>query len=135
MGLFSRKERTPSSSRPRADLQPPDEYGQQAQAAYGSQQFHRAFDLYCSAIDKLHTMYVVGDCRYRQPSSSDTYILEGWVSATGATKATQPGALNRNDLERSIGYLNQIADTARAHGADAEPYVKAAEAGAYELAH
>jgi hypothetical protein len=135
VGLFSRKDESTSSPRQRTDLQPPDEYGQQAQVAYGSQQFHRAFDLYCNAIDKLHTMYVMGDCRYRQPSSGDVYILEGFVSATGAAKAVDPNLSIGNDVERSVNYLNQIVEVARQRGADAGPFMKAAEAAAYELRH
>lgn len=135
MSLFSRKEKSAPSPRQQTDLQPPDEYGQQAQVAYGSQQFHRAFELYCNAIDKLHTMYVMGDCRYRQPSSGDVYILDGFVSATGAAKAVDPDLSIKNEIERLVNYLNQIVEVARQRSSDAGPYMKAAEAGSYELEH
>jgi len=106
MGLFNRSKA--SSTRSASSLQIPDELAQRAELAYGSANFIAAAELYSSAVDKLHTMYVVGQCRYRQPSQSDASIAEGLVSAVGAALATDPNAPVRSLVEQSIGYLREI---------------------------
>jgi hypothetical protein len=83
-----------------------------------------AAELYSQAVDKLHTMYVVGECKYRQPSQSDTSIMEGLVSAVEVALAMDSNAPVRSLAEQSIGYLRQIMDLPQASPA----------AGLYEFA-
>lgn len=106
MGLFNRKDRNESA--PVSPVQIPDQLAQRAQLAYGNGRFTEAAELYSEAVDKLHTMYVVGDCRYRQPSRDDSKITEGLVSAVGAALAMDANAPVRPLAEKSISYLTQI---------------------------
>ena len=70
MGLFNRNKA--GSKRSPSSLQIPDELAQRAHTQYGSSNFMTAAELYSQAVDKLHTMYVVGECKYRQPSQLST---------------------------------------------------------------
>jgi hypothetical protein len=97
-----------ASGRPATSLQVPDELAQSAHTKYGSADFVAAAGLYSEAVDKLHTMYVVGECKYRKPSRSDARITEGLVSAVGAALAMDSNAPVRSLAEKSIGYLAQI---------------------------
>lgn len=105
MGIFSRK----GSARPApTDQQPPDRFADEAALKYGVADFAEAASLYAEAIDKLHTMYVIGGCKYRSPSSDDQRILDGIVSSVGAAKAMGEEA-SSSDIVRSASYLEQIA--------------------------
>lgn len=115
MGIFKRRNAPSASSA--APLQVPDELAQRAQIKYGSADFAAAAELYSEAVDKLHTMYVVGECRYRQPSRSDASITEGLVSAVGAALAMDSNAPVRPLAEQSIGYLSQIIELPQAKSA------------------
>lgn len=112
MGLFKRRNVAPASSV--APLQVPDELAQRAQIKYGSAEFVAAAELYSKAVDKLHTMYVIGECKHRQPSRADASITEGLVSAVGAALAMDPNAPVRPLAEQSIGYLSQIIELPQA---------------------
>ena len=131
MPLFGRKRSDVGPAGSAA--QPPDEFGEQARLAYGSQQFSEALELYARAIDKLHTMYVMGGCQYRQPSQADEYIVTGFVSALGAAKAISPSADFAGQAEPPIGYLSQIADAASQRGLDPSIYSRAANDASSEL--
>jgi hypothetical protein len=122
MGLFNRNKA--GSKRSPSSLQIPDELAQRAHTQYGSSNFMTAAELYSQAVDKLHTMYVVGECKYRQPSQSDTLIMEGLVSAVEAALAMDSNAPVRSLTEQSIGYLRQIIELPQAKPA----------AGLYEFA-
>jgi len=115
MGLFNRSKE--SSTRSAASLQIPDELAQSAHIEYGSSNFVAAAELYSKAVDKLHTMYVIGECKYRQPSQSDSSITAGLVSAVGAALAMDSNAPVRSLAEQSIGYLSQIMEMPQARPA------------------
>ncbi len=122
VGLFGRnKVKTEGSA---SALQVPDEIAIRAKIEYGNGRFAAAASLYGESVDKLHTMYVVGGCRYRQPSPSDSPITEGLVSAVGAALAVDPSVPVRSLLERSADYLSQILQMPQA----------AAEVSIYESA-
>lgn len=125
MGLFGRRGNGSPSGRSTQQLQIPDEYASRAGQAYSAADFATAANLYADAIDKLHTMYVIGDCAYRQPSSADDAILGGIVSAVGAGRAVNPTADYSQLVERSRAYLGQIAETAARLGYDSNPYQRA----------
>lgn len=112
MGLFNRSKA--GSKRSPSTLQIPDELAQRAHIQYGSANFVAATELYSQAVDKLHTMYVVGECKYRQPSQSDTSIMEGLISAVEAALAMDSNAPVRPLAEQSIGYLGQITELPQA---------------------
>jgi hypothetical protein len=115
MGLFNRSKA--GSKRSPSSLQIPDELAQRAHIQYGSSNFVAAVDLYSQAVDKLHTMYVVGECKYRQPSQSDASIMEGLVSAVGAALAVDSNAPVQSFAEQSVGYLTQIMELPQARPA------------------
>jgi len=100
--------------KPTASLQVPDELAQRARIRYGSSDFMAAAELYSQAVDKLHTMYVVGECKYRRPSELDIPVMEGLVSAVGAALAMDSNAPVRPLAEQSIGYLSQIIELPQA---------------------
>ena len=129
MALFGKKRNAVKAAE--VALQPPDELCQKAKLANGSQQFASAAEYYSEAIDKLHTMYVMGDCSYRSPSANDTKILQGFVSAVGATKAS--GQSMPTNVTSAIAYLSQIAETAAQRNADPAPYNSAARDAEFEL--
>jgi hypothetical protein len=107
MGLFNRnKAASPGAG---GSQQIPDELAQRAQLAYGSADFVRAAELFSQAVDKLHTMYAVGNAAFRQPSEADAPITQGLVSAVGAAIAAEHGLAVRQYAEQSIGYLSEIA--------------------------
>lgn len=109
MGLFNRNKRTRAGT-----VQIPDELAQRAQIEYGNSSFPAAANLYADAVDKLHTMYVIGQCQYRQPSQSDSSITQGLASAVGAALAMDPSVQMRSLIVRSIGYLSEILQTPQA---------------------
>ena len=122
VGFFKRAKSAPAGSE--AHLQVPDDLAQRARIQYGNADFYSAAGLYAEAIDKLHTMYVIGQCRYRQPGPADSSIAEGLVSATGAALAMDPQAPIQALVQQSIGYLEQIVQIPQAQ----------AEAGTYSSA-
>lgn len=107
MALFRRSKAAGAGSEP--SVQVPDELAQRAQARYGDAEFVAAAEFYSQAVDKLHTMYVAGGCKYRRPSQSDASIAECLVSAVGAAVAQGSSAAVRPLAEQSIGYLSEIA--------------------------
>lgn len=99
--------------------QPPDEYAARGAASLAAGDAVTALEAYSSAIDKLHTMYVMGGCRYRQPSPSDNGILEGFVEAAQTVKAERGQAAVVSAVQKASNYLAQIAEAAS--GANAHP--------------
>ena len=106
MGLFNRSKAEPAGTT--TTLQVPDELASKARVEYGNARFAAAASLYSEAVDKLHTMYVVGQCRYRQPSASDAPITEGLASAVGAALAMDSSVPVRSLIEKSTHYLGEI---------------------------
>jgi hypothetical protein len=97
-----------------APLQVPDELASKARTEYGNARFAAAAALYSEAVDKLHTMYVIGRCRYREPSSSDAPITEGLASSVGAALAMDSSVPVRSLIERSTNYLGEILEMPQA---------------------
>jgi hypothetical protein len=108
MGLFGNKK---TSATP--ELQIPDELAQKAALAYVSQQFARAFETYVEAVDKLHTMYVIGEQRFRQAGPRDHAILNGINNSLGAALAIDPTRPVDGSVHSAVAYLAQIAGVAR----------------------
>ena len=122
MGLFSRggKGKGPAG----ADrAQPPDEYGATGAAALAAGNAQAALEAYMNAIDKLHTMYVIGRFQYRTPPAGDYALLEGFVSAAQAVKAERGEAAIARAVEQTANYLGQIADALPTVGAPPSTYL------------
>ena len=132
MGFF-RKSRDTATHGHVTDVQPPDEHGRRAQMHYGNNQFVPAAEAFGVAIDKMHTMYVIGGMRFRQPSNDDSYIVEGLVSSIGAARAMDPGVDLTQIGTRAVHYLEEIADAVDAAGYDAASYREGIEGVLREL--
>jgi hypothetical protein len=134
MGLFSKRNNTATTkAEPQGQLQIPDELAQRAALAYGSQQFTSAAEAYAQAVDKLHTMYAVGNCQFRQPSPDDLPILEGLVNSVGAAIAMGSAAAVRQSAESSLHYLGDLERTLSARGQDTQMFRQAIENLSFEL--
>lgn len=113
--------------------QPPDEYAAEGRLLYGSADFVRAVEAFATAVDKMHTMYVVGNASYRRPSPADQGILDGLANSVGAALALNSQAPIRDSAGTALNYLVQIADFAARQGIDAEPYLQCARQLSREL--
>lgn len=119
MGLFRKSNKSRSQ-------QPPDRLATEAREKYQSQDFEKALDLFGEAIDKLHTMYVFASPgqRHRQPSSDDILIIEGFLMSLGAVLENNRNADIDAIVQRTTGYLTQIAQTVQGESGNAEPYME-----------
>lgn len=127
MGLFSKKK----GAAPGGGRQYPDELAEEAQLAYGTSDFARAMEGFATAIDKLHTMYMVASpgSRIRSPGPQDQPILDGFVNSVGAGLSMDL-PLDRTLTEKTLNYLGQIAVEA---GSEADRYNKAVSDAQWEL--
>jgi hypothetical protein len=110
MPFFRRGQASASPAGPQKQY--PDELADKAALQYGGQDFDGAMETYATAIDKLHTMYVVAGQRLRKPGPQDQQILDGFRNSVGATHAMYPDRDLRPALESAFNYLGQIADSA-----------------------
>lgn len=117
MGFFSRRS---EPKRGGTSLQPPDEQAALGSAALESGDTMSALESYYNAVDKLHTMYVIGGCQYRRPSLDDAEILAGLLTSAEQT-AGDPAAAGL--VHRSCLYLEQVAQAASTHGANPSMYL------------
>lgn len=119
MGLFGKSNKSRSQ-------QPPDRLAAEAREEYQSQAFEKALELFGEAIDKLHTMYVFASSgqRHRQPSSDDILIIEGFLMSLGAVLENNRNADVDAIVQRTTGYLTQIAQTVQNEGGNAAPYME-----------
>jgi hypothetical protein len=120
MGFFSRKTKAPN-------LQLPDALAQQADLQYGHQDFAGAMETYAEGIDKIHTMCVVASAssRIRTLGPGDQGILDGFNSSLGATLAMEPRREVASLVQRTLGYLREIANEA---GNEVGRYLQAIDA-------
>jgi hypothetical protein len=133
MGLFSRNKSTPSSAPAAVEMQPPDELAQRGGVAYEGSDFTYAAELYGDAVDKLHTMYVMGGARYRKPSDSDRPILDGLVNSVGAAIASGRIADVRHHAERACHYLAEIDQMVPPQASGPSIYRQAIDNVSFEL--
>jgi hypothetical protein len=87
----------------------PESYGEAAKVRYGHQNFGAAMVLYGNAIDLIHTQYLVLNMQHRQPSTADTWIVDGFVSAVGASLAMHPDAPVDDEVREATHRLRTIA--------------------------
>jgi len=111
MGLFSRESKKPQMVDPSlADNEwlaaserlfkdridefygSPDSMAEGGGEHYGFNDFGTAMFFYAKSIDMLHTAYGFSRMQGRQPSPADASIVDGFVSALGASLSTHPAA-------------------------------------------
>jgi hypothetical protein len=132
MGLFSKRSNEPAQPA-QPQLQIPDELAQKAALEYGSQQFSAAAGLYAAAVDKLHTMYAIGNCKFREPSADDMPILQGLVNSVGAAVAMGSGPAVRQPAASALHYLADIEQTLSARGQNVGMFRQATDNLGFEL--
>lgn len=121
--ILNRKEKEPPA------LQYPDQLAHEAKILYGNQKFRDALEKYGDAIDKLHTMYVIAERsrRQRNPGPDDLYILNGFESALGASKASAQIVDTETFAKQPAHYLQEIVHTIEREGGDARIYIDAVD--------
>lgn len=70
----------------------PETFAECARNCYGQQDFSTAACFFRKAIDLLHTQYLFGAMERRRPSPADAWIVDGYVSAIGASRQLHPQA-------------------------------------------
>lgn len=70
----------------------PEKAAQEAEAAYGRQEWTKALTLYVKSVDKLHDFYVFEEFRNRQPSPADAWMVQGVSKSLGVIKEIEPSA-------------------------------------------
>jgi hypothetical protein len=100
----------------------PEGVGEAAKERFGCQQFGAAMVLYGKALDLIHTDYLVLNMQHRQPSTADTWIVDGFVVAVGASVALHPGAPVDDEVREGTHRLRTIAAMCERVGASSFLY-------------
>lgn len=100
----------------------PENYGEAAKVSYGRQGFGVATVLYAKALDLLHTQYVVLNMQHRQPGPADTWIVDGFTAAVGASLAMHPDAGLEDEVREGTHRLRTIASMCERIGASSFLY-------------
>lgn len=152
MGFFNRKKSKPSVATgpvfdPIDDSLPDDEWlarsktrfeqivknyygscetiGQGGQERYGYGDFGTALFFYQKSIDVLHTNYLFGQMRSRQPSPADAWIVDGYTSSLGASLAMHPAAPIDESVREVTHRLRTIATACEQVGLPSQLYREA----------
>lgn len=105
------------------DPKGPDSIASHAQDLYGHQHFAEALEEFGRAVDLLQTLYVFEKMRQRQPSAADTWIIDGYTSALGATLAVNAQADVTESVRTTTHRLRTISTAAQRVGAPAQLYL------------
>jgi hypothetical protein len=97
-------------------------YGEAAKVCNGQQNFGAAMVLYSKALDLIHTQYLVLNMQHRQPSPADTWIVDGFVAAVGASLAMHPDAPVDDEVREATHRLRTIASMCERIGASSFLY-------------
>ena len=100
----------------------PEACGEAAKVRYNHQGFGVAIVLYCKALDLMHTQYVVLNMQHRQPSTADTWIVDGFVASVGASLAMHPHAPVDDEVREATHRLRTIASMCERVGASSFLY-------------
>jgi hypothetical protein len=87
----------------------PDTMAEGGREYYGFGDFGTAMLFYAKSIDMLHTAYGFSRMQDRQPSPADASIVDGFVSALGASLSTHPKAPVGSALLEVEARLHDIA--------------------------
>jgi hypothetical protein len=124
MGLFRHTPRVPEEftdaqwwanaervydERWRSFLGSPETFANGAGQFYLKQEFGVSALLYQKAIDLMHTLYDINSMRARQPSPRDLSILDGYLSALGASLSLHPEAPVAGSVREVTHRLRTIA--------------------------
>ena len=105
------------------DPRVPDDLGTRAQALYNNQDFAAAMTMFEKAIDMLHTLYIYENMRQRQPSPADAWIVDGYVSALGATRAMNRDAEVTESVRTVTHRLRTISTRCNSSGIAPDLYL------------
>ena len=99
--------------------------GQGGQERYGYGDFGTALFFYQKSIDVLHTNYLFGQMRSRQPSPADAWIVDGYTSSLGASLAMHPAAPIDESVREVTHRLRTIATACEQVGLPSQLYREA----------
>jgi hypothetical protein len=104
------------------DPQGPEKAAQEAQNAYGRQEWFESFQLYVKAVDKLHDFYSYEKFKNRQPSPGDAWIVQGVANSLGITRELQPEAPILDGVQEVTHRLEDISVCVTEAGGNATLY-------------
>jgi len=99
--------------------------GQGGKECYGYSDFGTALFFYQKSIDVLHSMYLFGQMRNRQPSPADAWIVNGYTSSLGASLAMHPAAPVNESVREVTHRLRTIASACEQVGLPSQLYREA----------
>lgn len=99
--------------------------GQGGQECYGYGDFGTALFFYQKSIDVLHSMYLFGQMRNRQPSPADAWIVNGYTSSLGASLEMHPAAPVSDSVREVTHRLRTIASACEQVGLPSQLYREA----------
>lgn len=104
------------------DANGPEEIARAAENLYGLQRFTDAMGQWERAIDLLHTLYMFENMLRRKPSPADSWIVDGYTSALGATLAVDCSADVTRSVRATTDRLLAISTASRRKGLPASVY-------------
>ena len=100
----------------------PDSMANGGREHYGFGDFGTAMFFYAKSIDMLHTAYGFNHMQNRQPSPADASIIDGFVSALGASLSMHPNAPVSSMLLEMDTRLHEVAGECERLGLPADLY-------------
>jgi hypothetical protein len=83
---------------------------------YGVQDFGTALFFYQKSIDMLHTQYLFGEMKHRQPSAADAWIIDGYTNSLGVSLDLHPNAPVADSVREVTHRLRTIASACERTG-------------------
>lgn len=105
----------------------PETMADGGKAAYAEQSFGVALFFFQKSIDMLHTAYGFSNMESRQPSPADAHIVDGYLSALGASRASHPDADYSASVREVTHRLRSISAECERVGASPDLYRNALE--------
>jgi len=112
-----------------------DTIGRGGQERYGYGDFGTALFFYQKSIDVLHTNYLFGQMRNRQPSPDDAWIVDGYTRSLGASLAMHPAAPIDSSVREVTHRLRTIATACERVGLPSQLYREALQLMAQYAPH
>ena len=103
----------------------PESLAEGGKDRYDHQDFGTAIFFFQKSIDLLHTNYLFGQMKDRQPSPADTWIVNGYLSALGASLSLHPGAPVDQSVREVTHRLRTISSACERTGATPALYLNA----------
>lgn len=110
----------------------PDTMAAPGKEHYNNQNFGVAMLFFGKAIDMLQTAYCYSEMQQRQPSPADAWIINGYVSAIGASLSMHAQAAVGESARYTANMLKSIADACDRVGAPSTLYRDAGDAITWE---